>query len=663
MVRLHSPRRPVRAAALLSPLLCSAVALAAPAVAAADTTHDASNDALAAGSASAELRALPAPLLGQLDVSERLRATDALTTGTDGVPVALTVREGTRLQVVRLRAENGRARALVALLDGQPSVESAGLDTVATASDVSAAAAYDDPYRSMQWALDRLRHDQVSALPVAGPAPVVAVIDTGIQGSHPDLAGVQVAGYDAIRGTAIAPGTATDPNGHGTHVAGIIGAVGGNGVGVTGFLRSARIMPVRVLGSAGTGLGSTIAQGMIWAVDHGAKVLNLSLGGSGVDAQEQAAVDYAEAHGALVVAAAGNQGDAANPVEYPAGFVKTLAVGATAQAGDAIAPYSTHGPQVDISAPGDQVTSTYPTSVYANDSGTSMATPYVAAAAALDWAAHPSFTPADLRDHLVRTAEDLGAPGRDDFFGAGLVDPLAALTDSAPASTGSPTPDPAATAPATPTPEPTTTPAPSEAPVPGATPEPTDGPTPGTGPETAPVPDPVEAAPAFAVTLAAPAAGPTGVVLRPVVTATGGAVVSDVDLQVDGRLVAVDRSEPYRLYVAATALRQGRHSFVVTVHGSAPDAWARVSAVVRLPSAVELSLSRGVLTVQPAMRPGARVQELTATVDGRAAARDAAEDGTGALVRHLPRGSHAVRIVLVDQLGAVTEVRRTVRVR
>lgn len=375
---------------------------------------------------------LPDDLMADLSGSEARTVIGALASSgaTASLPVAVLSSDGGSLVVTRLAAQPARAAQLAAVLKQQPSVEAADVDgTVHALGTV-------DPYAGSQWPLARLESSSVWATVAAfsDPAaalPVVAVIDTGLQADHPDLQGLSVAGYDFVTATPTAAGASTDPHGHGTHVSGIIGATVSNGVGVAGLLPAARIMPVRVLDAAGGGNSSAVADGMVWAVDHGAKVLSLSLGG-GSSTLMQAAADYAEAHGVLVVAAAGNDGGGggSNAESFPCAYVTVLCVGATTQS-DAIASFSTHGPQVDIAAPGESVLSTYHGSGYVYMSGTSMATPYVAASAAFAWSGHPGYTSAQLRDRLVATADDLGTPGRDDFFGAGLVDPVAAFSSSA----------------------------------------------------------------------------------------------------------------------------------------------------------------------------------------------------------------------------------------
>ena len=288
-----------------------------------------------------------------------------------------------------------------------------------------------DPLRSAQWALDKLGFEAARA--AVDPSTVtVAVVDTGVDAAHEDLAGAVLPGWDAIAG---APGGDTDAYGHGTHVAGIVAALAGNGLGIAGAAAGVRILPVRVLDDDGSGWSSTIADGIRWAADHGADVINLSLSGTTPSGVYQAAIDYAvNTRGAVVVASAGNDYQNGNPVEYPAAEPDAIAVGASTPSGER-ASFSSTGSYVALAAPGSSILAPCPPAAvicsggsgYARLSGTSMAAPFVSAAAALLRAARPGASPAQVRAWLTSTATDAGAPGRDDEFGAGILDPVGAL--------------------------------------------------------------------------------------------------------------------------------------------------------------------------------------------------------------------------------------------
>lgn len=291
--------------------------------------------------------------------------------------------------------------------------------SVATTATLS-----DDTYRSAQWALDTLRAESAWALH-DGTGQTVAVVDTGVDGTHPDLTGRLLPGTDLIDTTSDGR---TDPNGHGTHVAGIIGAIANNGVGVAGLADGASILPVRVLSADGSGWTSDVANGIIWAADHGATVINLSLAGSADDPVLSSAVSYAEGKDVVVVAAAGNDRASGDPVDYPAAYPGVVAVAAT-DSSNASAGFSETGSYVGVAAPGVSILSTYPVTLgsYATMSGTSMASPYAAATAALIRAAAPGLSAAEVTGALEASADDLGPSGWDGTFGFGLIDPVAAL--------------------------------------------------------------------------------------------------------------------------------------------------------------------------------------------------------------------------------------------
>lgn len=285
--------------------------------------------------------------------------------------------------------------------------------------------------RSHQWGLDLIHAD--AAHPVStGAGAVVAVVDTGIDAAHPDLAGRIGSGMDLVDGDS----TPQDENGHGIHVAGIIAADAGNGIGVDSVAPAATIMPVRVLDGSGSGADSTVAQGIDWATSHGADVINLSLGSMlptpllGVPDDISAAVQRAVDHGVIVVAAAGNDG--LPFCENGTAQGKVLCVGAVDKRG-ARSFYSSFGQGLGLVAPGgsslpgsdEDVLSTYNDGGYQELAGTSQATPHVSGVAALLVAKGIRGQAAVQR--ILATTTDLGPPGPDVQFGAGLVNAQAAV--------------------------------------------------------------------------------------------------------------------------------------------------------------------------------------------------------------------------------------------
>ncbi len=296
---------------------------------------------------------------------------------------------------------------------------------------------------TLDWGVDRVDADIVwggsdGALDVttsiAGSGVKVAVIDTGIDYTHPDLAAAYAGGYDFVNDD----NDPLDDQGHGTHVAGTIAAQDDEPNALAGSLigtaPKVSIYAVKVLDNRGSGSSADVAAGIDWAAANGMQIASLSLGSSSPSTTIQIAGENAYAAGVLLVAASGNDGA---EVGYPAAFPEFIAVGAT-DINDQIADFSNFGPELEISAPGVDITSTTPTYKVGNGifapalnydtwSGTSMATPHVSGVAALVFSADPSLTNVDVRSILQNSAEDLGAPGKDDYYGYGLVDAEAAV--------------------------------------------------------------------------------------------------------------------------------------------------------------------------------------------------------------------------------------------
>jgi cell wall-associated protease len=353
---------------------------------------------------------------------------------TGSVTVSAQVVDGTGAHVVsRTARDKQAAAALVRQEQALPGVQAVAVDQPVSATDTSAqysaqsSAQYSDPYRAEQYALTTLHAEAVDAR-VDASSEVVAVLDTGVAASQEDLAGVLLPGADFADDAATADPAGTglvDPNGHGTHVAGIIAADQDNGVDTAG-LAHVKILSVRVLDSAGSGSATTVANGIDWAVDHGARVISMSLGGS-YTALFETAVQYATAHDVVVVAAAGNTGTTGDAPQYPGATPGVLAVAAT-DSTNKVANFSTTGSYVGIAAPGVGIVSLSHTGGVVTMSGTSMATPFVAASAALARAAHPSYSEGQIVSLLEQTATPLGAQVPSSSYGYGLVNPYKAVT-------------------------------------------------------------------------------------------------------------------------------------------------------------------------------------------------------------------------------------------
>ncbi|MCZ7632537.1 MAG: S8 family serine peptidase [Phycisphaerales bacterium] len=265
------------------------------------------------------------------------------------------------------------------------------------------------------------------AFGAVGTGVVVAVLDSGISASHPDLLDRLLPGWNFVGNN---DNTDDEYSSHGTHCAGIAAASGDNGVGIAGVAWSAGILPVKVLNKYGFGTELLCGAGLVWAADRGARVASVSIGfdpapGGDEDTFLRAAVDYATAAGMLVVASAGNTPTA--PVVAPARYPNAVAVGATDNR-DILWPASATGPEISVVAPGVGIISTWDSkhfgqgeNTYDYATGTSQACPHVAGLAALLFAVDPSLTPAKARRIIESTADDLGPPGRDDQHGHGRI--------------------------------------------------------------------------------------------------------------------------------------------------------------------------------------------------------------------------------------------------
>jgi serine protease len=265
--------------------------------------------------------------------------------------------------------------------------------------------------------------------PAGGRRPLVAVLDTGVDAGAPDLAAAIAPG-----GRSFLPGrrdAGVDPDGHGTHVAGIIAALSGNGIGGSG-VAAARILPVVIADGTGTTTTTSLVRGVRYAAARGARVINISFGGRGFSRVEQEAIDSAVRQGALVVAAAGNSG-AVGAAEYPGAYRHVLAVGALGRSGRPLA-ISARGPQVAIAAPGEDILSTAPRALAGRSgeglvarTGTSMAAAVVSGAAARIIARRPGLSAERVWAILVGMARDVPPAGPDPGTGAGALDLAAAL--------------------------------------------------------------------------------------------------------------------------------------------------------------------------------------------------------------------------------------------
>lgn len=275
-----------------------------------------------------------------------------------------------------------------------------------------------DPLSPFQYALARIDASGAWSVTTGSSMVKIAILDTGVAADHPDLQGRVLPGYDFVNNIA----DASDDEGHGTHTAGIAAAAGDNGEGIAGMCWQCQILPVKVLNEQGEGLDEWIAQGVRYAVDNGARILNLSLGGPEDNPILHEAIKYAASKNALIVTTAGNMADQGNPIQYPAAYEEALAVGATDEH-DRRAFFSGVQPYVDVSAPGWNIPSTFdPGGLrYVAFSGTSEAAPHVAGLAGLLLSINPDLDAQTLRRIILETADDLGPPGHDWEYGAGRI--------------------------------------------------------------------------------------------------------------------------------------------------------------------------------------------------------------------------------------------------
>lgn len=279
-----------------------------------------------------------------------------------------------------------------------------------------------DPGAGSLWGLAAIRGPLAWAVEPGHRSATLCVVDSGVDLDHPDLAAnAGNASYNAINGTAFA----SDDAGHGTHVAGIAAAVHGNGLGVAGVSNS-RIISAKVLGADGKGTVGNLVLGMTWCADQRADVVLLALSVDGEARTVERAITYLLSKNVVVVASAGNSGCSAC-VSFPASDPRVIAVAAVDEK-LARASFSSAGAEVALAAPGVGIVSTFDQGKYASGSGTSQAAAYVAGAAVLLRERTPGMAPAAVRERLTFSAHDVGATGRDDATGAGVLDVAAAIS-------------------------------------------------------------------------------------------------------------------------------------------------------------------------------------------------------------------------------------------
>ncbi|MFH1827022.1 MAG: S8 family serine peptidase [bacterium] len=352
-----------------------------------------------------------------------------------------------KLNVLVLKVPPQAEEKVIAALSQNPNVEFAELDYFAEALTIP-----NDPYFANQWGLENINDADIDA-PTAwettkGNETIVAILDSGVSKNHPDLSSQVLVNRINYSDSV----TDDDVYGHGTHIGGIVAALTDNSMGVAGVCPDCKLMSVKVLNDSGFGAYSWIVNGIMYAADHGAKVINMSLGGPQKSKTLESAVNYAWNNNVVVVAAAGNSG---NPSKtYPAAYTNVIAVAATDNQ-DIKAYFSEYGSWVDVAAPGVSIYSTWNdnsspsnpqpecpnlTECYKYASGTSMSTPMAAGVVALIWSTNKYTISTQVRNRLESTADKIAGTGI--YWSAGRINAANAVDDNYIPSFSTPTSTP-----------------------------------------------------------------------------------------------------------------------------------------------------------------------------------------------------------------------------
>ena len=319
--------------------------------------------------------------------------------------IGVTIIEVPELQVEKTLAD----------LQADPGVEFAEIDGEVQALDIIP----NDPGFPSQYGLRNIHAPQGWSISTGSTAVIIAMIDSGVDLNHPDLIGKLVPGFNFLDNSA----PPQDDYGHGTHTAGIAAASSNNGLGIAGVSWGARIMPIKILDSNGNGGYENLTAAIIWATDHYAQIINISLGGTIPSSALKNAVTYAIGRGVMIVAAAGNDGS--SQLRYPAWYRQVVAVGSTNSLNQR-SGFSNMGKDLDLMAPGDSIYSTMPGG-YGTHSGTSMSTAFVSGLAAVLWGMPGNGSAYRVESKMERSALDLGPAGWDVQYGFGLIQMDAAL--------------------------------------------------------------------------------------------------------------------------------------------------------------------------------------------------------------------------------------------
>lgn len=465
---------------------------------------------------------------------------------------------------------------------------------------VAAAATVTDPAYGSSWALPKIQ------APTAwdstnGNGVTIAILDTGLDAVHPDLVANVVPGWNVYDNNS----NTADVNGHGTWVAGVAAMAANNATGSAGVAWGAEIMPIRIADANAYAYWSTVAQGIYWAADNGAQVVNISYNGVSGSSTVQSAAQYLRGKGGVVIVAAGNSGG----LESIAANDSLLTVAATDQ-NDVRASFSSYGAYVDLSAPGVSLYTTTVGGGFANASGTSFSSPVVAATAALMLSANPKLAPADVDRILKATARDLGTAGYDQYYGSGRVNAASAVQSAK-----------------------QTVAADTQAPT---------------------------------VSIASPTGGQVSGVVPVDVIASDNVGVTRADFYVNGQLVATDALAPFAFAWDTTTKADGSYTLSVQAYDAAGNRGTSPSVTVTTgndstaPTIASFSLTDGMKlsgkqTVKVSASDNQKVAKISLVIDGK----EVATAFGGSLsynwnTNKLARGAHTVTVRVTDNSGNVT---------
>lgn len=309
--------------------------------------------------------------------------------------------------------EQADEAAFANALQHRPEVEFAELDRINLPADITPS----DPWYPNEWHLTKIAAPAAWNSTTGSQSIVIAILDTGVDSSHPDLQNQVVPGWNVYNNNS----DTSDVGSHGTGVAGTAGASSNNGIGIASACWACKIMPIRVSDINGYASDSSIANGLTWAADHGARVANVSYSVSSSSTVTTGA-KYFQGKGGIVTVSAGNNGSFISSQDNP--YILTVTA---SNVYDQLYAWSNTGNNLDLSAPG-QVYTTIPGASYTNAAGTSFSAPIVAGVAALVMSANPTLSPAQVQDVLKKSADDLGSPGWDSSYGWGRVNASRAIS-------------------------------------------------------------------------------------------------------------------------------------------------------------------------------------------------------------------------------------------